>query len=215
MRLRLRADEKIPGSEMTVEQVIQPGLIRFESVKGIGYLTAPYIWIWLFLKSSNNGLDSLIRDWSFWDYADICNLLEGNASPSMATWQNFELSCARMRAIKSRVFEDGRSTKLSLVHFGARLNGDREIRNLPLDVCLSTNRQSTKTTSDNQLNWEVKCRDKKVVNVRACKNCIVNGPSATGGDFFVGLQAPDGSSRGVEVSQCKYFTTHTVTRTCF
>jgi hypothetical protein len=33
--------------------------------------------------------------------------------------------------------------------------------------------------------------------------------------FFVGLQAPDGSSRGVEVSQCKYYTTHTVTKDLF
>jgi hypothetical protein len=104
-----------------------------------------------------------------------------------------------MRAIKSRVLEDGKSTKLSSVHFGARLNGDREIRNLSLNVCLSANRHSTKTTSANQSNWEVKCRDEKVVNVRACKDCIINGTSAMDGDFFVGLHAPDGSSRGVEV----------------
>jgi len=29
--------------------------------------------------------------------------------PNMGTWQNFELSCACMRAIKSRVLEDGKN----------------------------------------------------------------------------------------------------------
>jgi hypothetical protein len=158
-------------SEINHQQVLGTETLRDRS----SLLTAPYIWVWLFLKSSNNGLDSLIRDWPFWDYADIYNLLEGNASPSIGTRQNFELSCACMRAIRSGVLEDGKSTKLSSVHFGARLNGDREIRNLSLNVCLSANRHSTKATSANQSNWEVKCRDEKVVNVRACKDCIMDG----------------------------------------
>lgn len=69
IRLPLREEEKIPETEMTVEQVIQSGLIRFDTGgRQSGYLTAPYIWVWLFLKSPNNNLDPLIRDWPFWDY---------------------------------------------------------------------------------------------------------------------------------------------------
>lgn len=216
IRLPLREDERIPGTEMTVEQAIQPGLIRFESDgRQSGYLTAPYIWVWLILKSPNNNLDALIRDWLFWDYADTYNLLNGDPSPGMRTWQNFESHCARIRAIKSKVFGDGCVTKLSSVHFGARLNGDREIQNLPLDVRLATRRHSTKTTRANRSSWEVECCDGEVVDVRACRDCIVNAASASAGDFFVGLQAPDGSSTGVEVCQCKYHTADNVTQALF
>lgn len=216
IRLPLREDEKIPGTEMTVEQVIQPGLIRFESDgRQSGYLTAPYIWVWLFLKSPNNNLDPLIRDWSFWDYADIHNLLNGDPSPGMRTWQNFESHCAHIRAIKSKVLGDGCVTKLSSVHFGARLNGDRKIQNLSLDVRLAARRHATKTTQANKSNWKVECCDGEVVDVRACRDCIVNAANAPGGDFFVGLQAPDGSPTGVEVCQCKYYTADTVTEALF
>ncbi|KAL1965212.1 hypothetical protein VTN77DRAFT_5966 [Rasamsonia byssochlamydoides] len=138
IRHPLREDKKVPGTDMTVEQIIQPGLVRFESHGGqSGYLTAPYIWVWLFLKSPNNKLDPLLRDWPFWDYADIQNLFKGNPSPGTRTWQNFESHCARIRAIKSKVLGDGCVTTLSSVHFGARLNGDREIRNLSLDLRLT------------------------------------------------------------------------------
>lgn len=34
----------------------------------------------------------------------------------------------------------------------------------------------------------------------------MNAPGASAGDFFVGLQAPDGSPRGAEVWQCKFRT---------
>ena len=34
----------------------------------------------------------------------------------------------------------------------------------------------------------------------------MNAPGASAGDFFVGLQAPDGSSTGAEVWQCKFHT---------
>lgn len=207
IRLPLREDKEVPGTNMTVEQVIQPGLIRFESDGGqSGYITAPYIWVWLFLKSRNNNLDPLIRDWPFWDYADIHALWNGDPSPGTRTWQNFESHCARIRAIKSKVLGDGLTTNLSSVHFGARLNGDREIQNLPLDVHLAKKRHRTKTTRANTSKWEVECCDGKVVDVRACKDCIVNAPGASAGDLFVGLQAPDGSSTGAEVWQCKFRT---------
>ena len=207
IRLPLREDKEVPGTNMTVEQVIQPGLIRFES-DGCqsGYLTAPYIWVWLFLKSRNSNLDPLIRDWPFWDYADIHKLWNGDPSPGTRTWQNFESHCARIRAIKSRILGDGLTTNLSSVHFDARLNGDREIQNLPLDVRLAKKRHGTKTTQANKSKWEVECCDGKIVDARASKDCIVNTPGASAGDFFVGLQAPDGSPTGAEVWQCKFRT---------
>ena len=207
IRLPLQEDKELPGTNMTVEQVIQPGLVRFESDGGqSGYLTAPYVWVWLFLKSRRNNLDPLIRDWPFWDYTDIHKLWNGDPSPGTRTWQNFEFHCARIRAIKSKVLGDGLTTNLSSVHFGARLNGDREIQNLLLDVHFAKKRHGTKTTRTNKSKWKVKCCDGKVVDVRACKDCIVNAPGASAGDFFVGLQAPDGSSTGAEVWQCKFHT---------
>lgn len=58
IHLPLQEDKEVPGTNMTVEQVIQPGLIRFESDGGqSGYLTAPYFWVWRFLESRNNNLD--------------------------------------------------------------------------------------------------------------------------------------------------------------
>jgi hypothetical protein len=42
---------------MAVEHVIQPGLVWVESQGGpSGYLTALYIWLWLFLELPNNKL---------------------------------------------------------------------------------------------------------------------------------------------------------------
>ena len=137
---------------MTVEQVIQPGLIRFES-DGCqsGYLTAPYIWVWLFLKSRNSNLDPLIRDWPFWDYADIHKLWNGDPSPGTQIWQNFESHCARIRAIKSKILGDGLTTNLSSVHFSTHLNRPRKIQNLPLDVHLGK-RQPEPTHQNGKLN---------------------------------------------------------------
>jgi len=105
IRLPLKGEDRIPGTELMVDQAVRPGLIKFTSNNNnIGYLTAPYLWVLLFLKSPQNQLDHLIRDWPFWDYADIYKLWKGDPSPGLRTWQNFEADCARIRAIKSKVF---------------------------------------------------------------------------------------------------------------
>jgi len=103
---------------------------------------------------------------------------------------------------------------LSSIHFGARLNGDRVIRNLQLNMRLAKDQHTTKTTQANKSNWKVKCCDGETVDVRACRDCIVNAGNPAG-DFFIGLQAPNEPSAGVEVSQCKYYTTTKVTKVLF
>ncbi|KAN0070583.1 hypothetical protein V8E54_011452 [Elaphomyces granulatus] len=138
------------------------------------------------ITSPNNKVDPLLRDWQFWDYADILNLLKGNPSPGVRTWQNFESHCAHIRAIKSKIFGDGCTTTLSSIHFGARLNGDREIQNRPLNVRLARKQHATKTSPANESTWRVECRDGDIVDAREGKDCVVNA---------------------AKVSQCKYYTT--------
>lgn len=182
LRRPLRENEKIPGTEITVQDAVQPGLIRFESHGGVsGYLTAPYIWLWLFLKSPNNKVDHLLRDWQFW------NLLKGNPSPGVRTWQNFESHCAHIRAIKSKIFDDGCPSTLSSIPFGARLNGDREIQNRWLNVRLARKQHATKTSPANESTWRVECRDGDIVDARKCKDCIVD---AEGGIFSSACRLP-------------------------
>ena len=63
------------GKEVEVDQLMQYGLIRFESSdpdQTVGYLSCPYVWLWI-MAHENHGYanDSLLRNWDFGYYKDV------------------------------------------------------------------------------------------------------------------------------------------------
>jgi hypothetical protein len=113
---------------------------------------------------------------------------------------------ASFRVLKSNVVEDGKLTKISELHAGARLNGDLEFRNHHLALELASHQENTDSAFQPDPTWIVKCHNENV-DVREFKHCIINGVSAPYGDFFLGLDVPNTPLGISEVGQCKSYKT--------
>jgi hypothetical protein len=96
------------------------GLIRFEtdSNGAEGFLTAPYIWLWL-LTSLSDKKDEILGRWRFDDYGAHEGKWDKMLLPGARTWQNFEHFVASIRVLKSIVVGDNTTTTISQVHAGA------------------------------------------------------------------------------------------------
>ena len=128
----------IPGTEVTVDSLLAPGLVRFVPVENdendenltteadLGRLSAPYIWVWaLHQRAKKRKIlpdDSSLYSWTFLEYNQIANALGlGNHThTSFQSWENFEVFCAQFRALRARVLEDGKEVDLRQMHAGAR-----------------------------------------------------------------------------------------------
>ena len=78
----LNIDEIIPEINKTPDEIIRPGLIRFEPtfpMSKTGYLIAPYIWIWILAQRI--GVDELLKDWQFSDYKKQASKLDSGSPP--------------------------------------------------------------------------------------------------------------------------------------
>ncbi|CAG8606483.1 11470_t:CDS:2, partial [Dentiscutata heterogama] len=194
----------IPKTNKTPDEFVGGGLIRFEQLKGSrlrGYLTAPYIWLWIFVEISNEGGDSLLRDWEFADYGELRALLNPVTSLQAKSWQSFEKFVASFRCIKSAVIEDNELIMISDVHAGARLNGDIQFKNLNLRLEIAKHHTNTKSKSLTTSEWNVDCCN-STVDVRQFKHCIINAPASPYGDSFLSLDQP-GTESPNEVHQFK------------
>ncbi|CAG8616644.1 1911_t:CDS:2, partial [Acaulospora morrowiae] len=72
-RTLLNLYKPVPNTEKTPDQYAGSGLIRFEHVNEdspMGYLTAPYIWLWIFVEISHEQGNPILRDWEFADYGE-------------------------------------------------------------------------------------------------------------------------------------------------
>ncbi|RHZ86987.1 hypothetical protein Glove_41g128 [Diversispora epigaea] len=60
----------IPKTNKTPDEFAGSGLIRFEQIENssTGYLTAPYIWFWIFVEISQQLRDPIFQDWEFANY---------------------------------------------------------------------------------------------------------------------------------------------------
>jgi hypothetical protein len=75
--------QKIPGTNVTVDSLLAPGLVRFENdndeQEGQGRLSAPYIWVWaLYHRAKKEGYlsdDSSLNSWIFLEYDQIAKSL--------------------------------------------------------------------------------------------------------------------------------------------
>ncbi|RHZ86979.1 hypothetical protein Glove_41g179 [Diversispora epigaea] len=195
--------EPIPKTKKTPDEFAGNGLIRFEHVASspMGYLTAPYIWLWIFVEISQELKDSILRDWEFADYGKQRALLDPVTSLQAKSWQSFEKFVASFRCIKSAVIEEDELIMLSDVHSGARLNGNIQFKNHNLQLEVAKHHTDTKSKSHTTIKWNVDCYN-STVDVRQFKHCIINAPASPYGDSFLSLDQP-GTETPNEVHQFK------------
>jgi hypothetical protein len=96
------------GEEIKVYQLIQFGLIRFESSDSdqiIGYLSCPYIWLWIMAHANHENVnDPLLRNWDFAYYKEVLNESgELSIPPGCQYWKHFEYFVAQFRSLKSDI----------------------------------------------------------------------------------------------------------------
>ncbi|KAF9295151.1 hypothetical protein BGZ74_010946, partial [Mortierella antarctica] len=92
-RAHLDPDKPVPGTARLPGELAIPGLIRYEQPTGLGtggYLTAPYIWVWLFSHQSREDVDPLLNSWHFYDYPDLKSKTDPRSPPGAQFWQHFE-----------------------------------------------------------------------------------------------------------------------------
>ncbi|KAF9536709.1 hypothetical protein EC957_009924 [Mortierella hygrophila] len=199
-RAILDPDKPLAGTDKLPGELAIPGLVRYEQKKGLGaegYLTAPYIWVWLM----SYGKDPLLNNFRFNDGQELESKMDPRSPPGAQFWQHFEHFLATFRCLKSRVLEDGELTRISAIHTGARLRGNINFTNHHLKLTVSSQHVNTKSYSHRFVS-AVRCEN-KTVNVRKGKHCIINAPSAPYGDSFTGIDAQPFCT---EVHQCKLIT---------
>ncbi|RUS14132.1 hypothetical protein BC937DRAFT_94287 [Endogone sp. FLAS-F59071] len=202
---RLADDKYIPNTKKFPDQVVAPGLIRYEQTQdGFGYLHVPYIWLWMMAERTSG--EVLLPGWQFDDYNALL-AKEDQTLPPHCSWEDFEKFNARYRCIKSFAQEDGKLTKISNIHYGARLEGDIIFVNHHLDVIASMNQIKTNTSKENSVNWIVKLNEENSINMREYKHVAINAKSAESGDTVLSL---DTSPPANEIQQYKLFTNSTV-----
>ncbi|CAG8617382.1 8244_t:CDS:1 [Ambispora gerdemannii] len=203
-RRLLNLYKDVPKTNKTPDQFAGSGLIRFEQINKNspqGYLTAPFVWLWIFVEVSNNQADPILRDWQFADYGEQKALIDPVSSLQAKSWQSFEKFVASFRCVKSAVIEEDELTTISEVHAGARLNGDIQFKNHNLQLEIARNQTDTKSENLTAREWNVDCYH-STVDVRRFKHCIINAPSSPSGDAFLSLDQP-GTESPNEIHQYK------------
>ncbi|RUS35343.1 hypothetical protein BC938DRAFT_471703 [Jimgerdemannia flammicorona] len=119
--------------------------------------------------------DQGLRIWNFRDYAELKSIADPRSPPGAQFWDNFEHFVASFRVLKSKMFGDGATVKISQVHAGARLNGDFKFTNHHLELGLSSHQGDTNPAS------------RVGGNVRKYKNHIINYTSSPSVDSFLAL----------------------------
>ncbi|CAB4417333.1 unnamed protein product [Rhizophagus irregularis] len=202
-RRLLNRYKPIPKTDKTPDEFVGSGMIRFEQIENTpkGYLTAPYIWLWIFVEMSQRLGDPILRDWEFADYGEQRALLNPVTSLQAKSWQSFEKIFASFRCIKSAVIEENESTSISEVHAGARLNGDIQFKNHNLQLEVAKHHTDTRSKTHTASEWNVDCYN-STVDVRKFKHCIINAPASPYGDSFLSLDQP-GTESPNEIHQFK------------
>ncbi|CAG8703724.1 17063_t:CDS:2, partial [Acaulospora morrowiae] len=96
----------------------------------MGYLTTPYIWLWIFVEISHEQEDPILRDWEFADYGEQKALLNPSA-----------------------VIEEDDLKTISKVHAGARLNCNIQFRNHNLQIKIARHQTDTKSKNLTTSEW--------------------------------------------------------------
>ncbi|CAB5353877.1 unnamed protein product [Rhizophagus irregularis] len=202
-RRLLNRYKPIPKTDKTPDEFVRNGMIRFEQIENTpkGYLTAPYIWLWIFVEMSQRLGDPILRDWEFADYGEQRALLNPVTSLQAKSWQSFEKFVVSFRCIKSAVIEENETTSISEVHAGARLNGDIQFKNHNLQLEVAKHHTDTRSKTLTASEWNVDCYN-STVDVRKFKHCIINAPASPYGVSFLSLDQP-GTESPNEIHQFK------------
>jgi len=199
-RQRIRLRGLIPGSTLRWEHIIAPGLLWFENASGYGYsygaegyLIAPYIWLWLFarvLPTDDEHLHRFLTEWEFNDYQRLLHLETGKGPTGKITWQDFETFCCYFRILRSLAFKDGQEVEFKRLHEGCKkLRDDKNtiVVNRRLRYAEAAHQYSTKGTSAK----DVVTKHNGTLNAQyQLYHVILNGQSASAGDFFLSVQTP-------------------------
>ncbi|KAG0330716.1 hypothetical protein BG000_011552 [Podila horticola] len=182
-RVQLDPDKPLAGTDKLPGQLAIPGLVRYKQKMGLGaegYLTAPYIWVWLL----SHGTDPLLNNFRFNDGQELESKVDPRSPPGAQFWQHFEHFVATFRCLKSRVLEDREPTKISAIHSGARLHGDINFTNHHLKLTVSSRHVNTKSKSHRFISV-VRCEN-ETVNVRKGRHCVTNAPQ-----YLMATASPD------------------------
>ena len=155
---RLAQQDFIPGTTITVDEVCSTGLIRFIAINsdysspGMGFIDAPYIWLWVLFRNS-----LLFHNLQLDDYAGY---EENPTSPSEYVWSNLEAFRLNFRQLKSTMYNNGEEVAIGEMHYGARMSeGVRDIafKNHHLKCIQLVKQTDTRTTNDNMKAINFRC----------------------------------------------------------
>ncbi|RIB03079.1 hypothetical protein C2G38_2289216 [Gigaspora rosea] len=178
---------------LTPDKVTRTGMFRFEKVgnSNYGFLTMPYIWLWIMVGQLADRDDPQLQHWRFDDYEEHLSKNDKSLATGYCSWQNFEFFNASFRCLKSRMLNEGEVISISEIYYGAKLNGDLRFKNHHLRLDTASQQVDTRSTRSNSGQWYVKC-EHDTIDVRKCTHCIINGVFAPHGDVFLGLDTPGG-----------------------
>ena len=176
---RLDAHSPLPHTNKLPENFAATGLIRFVNDGTLGYLEAPYIWIWAIATRYRSPIRNI---WRFDDYDYLIGDLDLTRQLQVLTHQEFETFNAFFRCMKSWCLPDGEVTCISAVHWGAQLNSNIQFENRHLSFEKAGRHTNTKSTAEGM----VPCM-KRDVDVHEGRFFILNAPNAPYGDAFCGL----------------------------
>lgn len=182
----------------------QFGLVRFvnQSTDQVaGYLTCPYIWLWIMAHTSPN--DKVLQNWDFNYYNAAQNKSEdSNVPPGCQYWQNFEYFIAQFRSLKSNIYNYDEQVELRITHNGAKHNfGNSSIYNRNLKLSTSVCKVSTKSKvyrNDSLIDCE-----KETIDFKEAKHIIINAAGAESGDSFCPIKRVGIELLKTETHQCK------------
>ncbi|CAG8628264.1 11632_t:CDS:2 [Paraglomus brasilianum] len=189
-------------STLTPDKVTCTGMFRFEKVgnSNYGFLTMPYVWLWIMVGQFTDRDDPQLQHWQFNDYKEHLSKNDKSLAIGYYSWQNFEHFNASFRCLKSRMLNEGEITSISEIYHGANLNGNIRFKNHHLQLDTASQQVDTRSTRSNSGQWYVEC-EHDTVDVRECTHYIINGVSAPYGDAFLGLDTPGGAN---EIHQYKF-----------
>ncbi|PKK60411.1 hypothetical protein RhiirC2_719135 [Rhizophagus irregularis] len=169
----------------TPDKICRTGMFRFHKLGTTdeGYLTMPYVWLWVMANNFLEIDDPQIRYWHFNDYSEHVAKEDKTLASGYCMWQNFEIFNANFRCMKSKVYDEGEIVSVSDIHNGARLNSDISFKNHHLRTDISSNWVNSSSKFQEPT---VQC-EHALVNVRDYSYCIINGVSAPYGDAFIWL----------------------------
>lgn len=187
----LERDELIPGTSVTPDELVQNGLVRFETDghTSSGYLKVPYIWV-LVLATTYHG-NRFFEELQLLEYRDF-RVREDSSFPGGFSWADFECLMVKIRKIKSHVFEDQSFVTLGNLHSGAFMTDDTKsvcIRNHHLQDDVAIHQTMSQTTSSNQHQWLINTDNSGNIDLRWHRHIVRNASGAPAADAIVSLQS--------------------------